>query len=93
VIFGKVVDGKMVIGASLLKIDGRALYSYSRSSDNLMPNLIARQSFTAKKQRSAIFPILGNFILSVTKYKKRQVGIALISSDKYLQLLAVTINL
>lgn len=87
-IFKGTVDDKFIFSASLIKTNGTVISSYHTKVDSSLIVLVARESFSAKRRRSTIFPILGKFLFSVSKYQKLQVGISLIDSDKYIQLIA-----
>lgn len=63
-IFKKVVDGKMITVASLLRIDGKVIYSYNRNTLGPASDLIARESYSAKMRRSIVFSSLGDLFLA-----------------------------
>lgn len=82
------VDGKVIVGGSLVRADGRTVASYCVGIDSATISLIARDSFSAKRRRGKVFPVLGNFDLSMTIYENLSVGLASIGEDTYVQLVA-----
>lgn len=82
------VDGKVIIGASLLRIDGKVITSHYAGIEDANPNLLARESLSAKRRRGNMFPALGRLILSITMYEKMCVGLASVNEDQYIQLIS-----
>ncbi len=82
------IDGKVVIGASLIRIDGKVIAAHYVGIKDMIPNLIARESLSAKRRRRIIFPVLGRLIISVAMYEKMCIGLAPVSKDQYVQLVA-----
>lgn len=82
------VDGKVIIGGSLIRVDGKTVASYYDGVDGPTINLIARDSLSAKRRRGDVFPVLGRLRLSITVYDKISLGLAPVGEDRYVQLAA-----
>jgi hypothetical protein len=82
------VDGKAILGGSLVRADGKTVASYCVGIDSATLNLMARDSFSAKRRRGTNFPILGSLNFSMTIYEGLSVGLASISEKTYVQLVA-----
>ena len=82
------VDGEIIIGASLLKTDGRIIAAHYSAIENTIPTIIARESLSAKRRRRNIFPVLGRLINSITKYEKMSIGLSSIGNGQYTELVA-----
>ncbi len=87
-ILKKFADGEAIIGASLLRIDGKVIAAYYIGIEDTVPNLIARDSLSAKRKRRIIFPILGRLITSIAIYEKSCIGLSSVNRDQYIQLVA-----
>lgn len=82
------VDGEMIVGASLLKTDGRIVATHYRGIKKTIPTIIARESLSAKRRRRNIFPVLGRLMISIAIYKKMCIGLASVSKARYIELIA-----
>ncbi|MCP8313175.1 MAG: hypothetical protein H3Z53_02225 [archaeon] len=82
------VNGELIIGASLLRIDGKIITAHYVGIKDTILNLIARDSLSAMRRRRNIFPVLGKPIISIAMYEKMCIGLASVSKDKYIQLVA-----
>lgn len=82
------VDGRIIIGGSLIGIDGKTVVSHYVGIDGTVIDLIARDSLSAKRRRRDVFPVLGTLTLSMARYEKMYLGLAPISEDQYLHLAA-----
>lgn len=82
----ELVDGKEIIGASLLGIDGEVIASHYLGIGGTIMNLVARDNLSGKRRRRDVFPVLGRPILSVTKYERMYLGLASIAEDQFIHL-------
>lgn len=82
------VDGEAIVGGSLIRIDGKIIASHYVGIDGTIINLIARDSLSAKRRRRDVFPVLGTLTLSIAKHEKMYLGLASVSEDQYVHVLA-----
>jgi hypothetical protein len=81
------VDGRKIMGASLLRIDGSVISSHFVGLSDVTANLIARDILSGRRRRRAVFPILGKPVASVAVHDKMCLGLLSLGKETYVFLI------